>query len=58
MLSHFALTRLGARHTTATLLFLLRWLLISVLIGALAGTASAGFRVAFISERPRSIGGL
>ena len=46
MLSHFALTRLGARHTTATLLFLLRWLLISVLTGALAGTASAGFLVA------------
>ncbi len=35
-----------ARNTTATLLFLLRWLLICGLIGALAGTASAGFLVA------------
>ena len=38
--------RLRALDTTATLLFLLRWLLISALIGALAGTASAGFLVA------------
>ncbi|WP_317191964.1 chloride channel protein [Hymenobacter rubidus] len=30
----------------STLLFVLRWLLLSVLIGALAGTASAGFLVA------------
>ena len=46
MLSHFALARLRARHPTATLLFLLRWLLLSALVGALAGTASAGFLVA------------
>ena len=42
----FALARLRALDTTATLLFLLRWGLISGLIGALAGTASAGFLVA------------
>ena len=46
MLSHFVLARLRARHPTATLLFLLRWLLLSALVGALAGTASAGFLVA------------
>ena len=46
MLLPFALARLRASHPTATLLFLLRWLLISCLIGALAGTASAGFLVA------------
>ena len=37
---------LRALNTTATLVFLLRWLLICSLIGALAGTASAGFLVA------------
>ena len=35
-----------ALKTIATLLFLLRWLLLSALVGALAGTASAGFLVA------------
>jgi H+/Cl- antiporter ClcA len=35
-----------ASNTGATLLFLVRWLLICGLIGALAGTASAGFLVA------------
>ena len=38
--------RLRALYTSATLLFLLRWLLICGLIGGLAGTASAGFLVA------------
>ena len=38
--------RFRALNTTATLLFLLRWLLLSALVGALAGTASAGFLVA------------
>ena len=37
--------RLRAFLPTSTLLFLLRWLLICGLIGALAGTASAGFLV-------------
>ncbi|MET4073179.1 chloride channel protein [Hymenobacter sp. UYCo722] len=46
MLPPFALARLRVSHPTATLLFLLRWLLIGSLIGALAGTASAGFLVA------------
>ena len=46
MLPTFALARLRALNTTATLLFLLRWGLICGLIGALAGTASAGFLVA------------
>ncbi|WP_231590600.1 hypothetical protein [Hymenobacter terrenus] len=32
--------------TTSALFFLLRWLLISGLVGGLAGTASAGFLVA------------
>ena len=45
MLSTFALARLRALDTTATLLFLLRWLLLSALVGALAGTTSAGFLV-------------
>lgn len=38
--------RVQALNTTSALVFLLRWLLISSLIGALAGTASAGFLVA------------
>ena len=46
MLPPFPLARLRAARSTATLLFLLRWLFISSLIGALAGTASAGFLVA------------
>ena len=37
--------RMRTLGTTTTLLFLLRWLLISGLIGGLAGTASAGFLV-------------
>jgi H+/Cl- antiporter ClcA len=41
-----SLARLHTLGTTATLLFLLRWLLICGLIGAMAGTASAGFLVA------------
>lgn len=44
--SSFDFRRLRALGTTSALLFLLRWLLISGLIGALAGTASAGFLVA------------
>ncbi|MDO7851797.1 chloride channel protein [Hymenobacter convexus] len=43
---HFLPARLRAAGTSAALLFLLRWLLISGLIGALAGTASAGFLLA------------
>ncbi|WP_226163130.1 voltage-gated chloride channel family protein [Hymenobacter terricola] len=39
-------TRLRALDTTTALVFMLRWLLICGLIGALAGTASAGFLVA------------
>ncbi|MFC6223229.1 chloride channel protein [Hymenobacter artigasi] len=46
MTPRFALARLRTLGTTATLLFLLRWLLICGLIGAMAGTASAGFLVA------------
>ena len=46
MLPLFSLARLRLFGTTATLLFLLRWLLICGLVGALAGTASAGFLVA------------
>ena len=46
MLPSFFFARLRTLGTTATLLFLLRWLLICGLIGALAGTASAGFLVA------------
>ena len=42
----YSLARLRALDTTATLLFLLRWGLICALVGALAGTASAGFLVA------------
>ena len=42
----FSLARLRTSHLPATLLFLLRWLLICGLIGGLAGTASAGFLVA------------
>ena len=42
--SFFALVK--PRYTAAALLFLLRWLLISALLGVLAGTASAGFLVA------------
>lgn len=50
MVSRFTFSRLlpasvRAFSTTSTLVFLLRWLLISGLIGALAGTASAGFLV-------------
>jgi H+/Cl- antiporter ClcA len=45
MLSPFSFARLWLRNTAA-LLFLLRWLLICGLLGALAGTASAGFLVA------------
>ena len=42
----FTFDRLTILRSSATLLFLLRWLLISSLIGVLAGTASAGFLVA------------
>ncbi|MGY3087178.1 H+/Cl- antiporter ClcA [Hymenobacter sp. UYAg731] len=45
MLSLFSLAHLRAAHFTSALLFLLRWGLICSLIGALAGTASAGFLV-------------
>lgn len=38
--------RLRALPTTFTVLFVLRWLLLAALVGALAGTASAGFLVA------------
>ncbi|AMJ68256.1 chloride channel protein [Hymenobacter sp. PAMC 26628] len=37
--------RLRASSTTATAVFLLRWALLAALVGALAGTASAGFLV-------------
>ena len=46
MQPHFALAHLRALRSTTTLRFLLRWLLISSLVGALAGTASAGLLVA------------
>ncbi|AWM35404.1 chloride channel protein [Hymenobacter nivis] len=38
--------RLRTSSTTATAVFLLRWALLAALVGALAGTASAGFLVA------------
>ena len=38
--------RLRASSTTGTTFFLLRWTLLAALVGALAGTASAGFLVA------------
>ena len=44
--AHLLPTQLRGFGTIAMLLFLLRWLCISGLIGALAGTASAGFLVA------------
>ena len=37
---------LWSRHTASALVFLLRWLLLGALVGALAGTGSAGFLVA------------
>ncbi|MCI1187566.1 chloride channel protein [Hymenobacter sp. DH14] len=46
MFAPFFFARFRALHATAALLFLLRWLLICGLVGALAGTASAGFLVA------------
>ena len=42
----FLPTAVRERHTTVQLAFVLRWLLLSALIGGLAGTASAGFLVA------------
>ena len=45
MLPPFSFARLRALNTTAALLFLLRGGLLCALVGALAGTASAGFLV-------------
>jgi H+/Cl- antiporter ClcA len=46
MLPSLFLARFQSRNTTAALLFLLRWGVICTLVGALAGTTSAGFLVA------------
>ncbi|MBH8569314.1 chloride channel protein [Microvirga sp. STS02] len=45
MFASASFARLRASHFVSVLLFLLRWLLICSLVGALAGTASAGFLV-------------
>ena len=46
LLSHLLPARLRASSTVFTAVFLGRWLLLAALVGALAGTAAAGFLVA------------